>query len=131
MSRIAGSIYAALAAVVALFQFALAAGQPWGHLTMGGQFPGVLPASMRLAAVAQGLLLVAMGLVVLSRAGMMQRSSPAWLFWIVVALTALTTALNLVTPSAPERMLWGPVTGLMLVCTLVVGFGAQARRPES
>jgi len=118
-------IYAGLALIVMLFQFALALGQPWGHLTMGGQFPGVLPGAMRLAAVAQGLLLLAMALAVLARAGQLQVSLPGWAFWVAVAITAMTMVLNLITPSAPERLLWGPVTVAMLVSALVVAFAGR------
>lgn len=48
---IAAIIYAALMGLTILFQFALAAGMPWGEYSMGGKYPGKYPQRMRLAAV--------------------------------------------------------------------------------
>jgi hypothetical protein len=54
-----------LTLVVVAFQFALALGAPWGSYAMGGAFPGRFPPAMRLAAVAQAILLGLMAAVVL------------------------------------------------------------------
>lgn len=113
-------IYAALCAVVASFQLALVGGAPWGHLTQGGQSPGVLPPGPRAFAALSALLLVLMALAVLSAAGKAGLAWPRWTGWAALALTALTTALNWLTPSAPERLLWGPVTLVMLVAAVRV-----------
>ena len=97
--RLAAVIYLALTAVVVAFQLALAAGAPWGELTMGGAYPGRLPPQMRGVAVASAALLMGM-------AG-------------VVAYAALGVALNAATPSARERVLWLPVVIALAVCALV------------
>jgi len=120
-------IFGLLDAVVILFQLALAAGAPWGGVAMGGQFPGQLPAELRVAAVVQALLLAAFGLVVLARAGMLLprwRSFSRYAVWGVVAFSAIATALNLATPSTWERLIWAPVAIAMLVCSFLV---ARAR----
>lgn len=119
MAAVFAWAYAGLTLVIVLFQVALALGQPWGRLTMGGRFPGVLPSTMRLAAVGQGLLLLALALVVLASAGQIPLFLPGWTVWGVVAITAVTTVLNLITPSAPERRLWGPIAIALLISVLI------------
>lgn len=51
-------VFCTLVAVVVLFQLALAAGAPWGHLAMGGKFPGRLPPPLAMLASS---ILVALG----------------------------------------------------------------------
>jgi hypothetical protein len=115
--------YALLVFVVVLFQLALAAGVPWGEFAMGGRFRGRFPPAMRVAAVAQSLVLAALGAIVLTRAGL---ALPAWhalsrtLVWGVVAFGAVSVALNLATPSRRERMVWAPVAAAMLACSIAV-----------
>jgi hypothetical protein len=129
--KIAAIIYAVIASAVVVFQIALAAGAPWGAYAMGGASPGQFPPAMRIGAVIQALLISGMAIVVLARAGLIlsgwSRVSH-WLVWIVVALTALTFVLNLITPSAGERALWVPAILLLLICSLVV---ALSRSPAA
>ncbi|MEC9103835.1 MAG: hypothetical protein VX878_08475, partial [Pseudomonadota bacterium] len=66
MAVLGGLIFAALAVVVAGFQLGLAAGRPWGHLTMGGRYPGRLPLFMRFSALVFALLWLAMAWLVLA-----------------------------------------------------------------
>lgn len=115
--------YALLALVVVGFQLALAAGAPWGHLAMGGRYPGRFPARMRIAAGVQAVLLALFAVVVLGRAGAVSPAPPGGLFRVVVAVSALSAVLNLITPSIPERRLWGPIAVLMLVFVLRVAAG--------
>ena len=63
-------VFAALTAVVMLFQLALAVGAPWGEFAMGGAFPGVYPPAMRIAALVQMAVLGVVGLIVCVRAGL-------------------------------------------------------------
>ncbi len=119
----AAGLYLLLVGVLVLFQFALAAGAPWGHLAMGGKFPGRFPVGMRILSVVNAMIIAAMGWIVASRAGQftfMAYDFPAWVIWLVVAFGVLAMIANLATPSKPERALWGPVTVVMLLCTLVV-----------
>lgn len=121
--RFAAQVFTALLVVVCLFQLSLALGAPWGAYAMGGAFPGVLPAALRIAAVVQIGLLVLTGLVVLSRAGVLlsrwAKASRA-LCWVVVVLTGVGLFLNLITPSPLERMIWAPVAGLLFLASLRV-----------
>lgn len=123
---LAATIFGILITVVVLFQLALAAGMPWGHLAMGGRYPGVFPPAMRIAALVQIGVLALLVLIVLTRAQMI---FPAWYavsekaIWVVAAVSAISLVLNVMTPSKWERILWSPVALLMTVCSIVVALG--------
>ncbi len=112
-----------LASIVVCFQVALVLGAPWGRLTLGGRFSGRLPTRIRGVAAFSALLLVFFILIVLSRADV---ALPALLpmariaIWPVIAYSAIGVVLNSITKSRWERILWVPVTLLMLVCSLLV-----------
>lgn len=119
----AAMIYAVVSLGVVVFQVALAAGAPWGEYAMGGAFPGQFPPALRVTALVQAALLLAMAAVVLSRArlilpGWLRVSR--WLIWFVVAFAAVSFLLNLFTPSAGERALWAPAAFLLLVSSAIV-----------
>ncbi len=110
-------------AVVVLFQLALAIGMPWGHLAMGGKFPGRFPPKMRIAALVQGVILAFLGAVVLVRSGLLLpewSASARWLIWVVVAFSGLSVVLNVITPSKWERIIWVPVTVVLLITSIIV-----------
>ena len=123
--RIAAFLYAIITLAVVAFQIALAAGAPWGAFAMGGAFPGQFPPAMRIAAIIQAALLIGFALVVLAQTGIilpkLLRAS-RWLAWVVVAFSALSLILNLITPSAGERAIWAPVAFIMLISSGVVAF---------
>ena len=126
--RIAGIVYAAATAVVAAFQIALALGAPWGAYAMGGAFPGQFPPAMRVGALVQAGILLGFAGIVLARAGIALRTwerVSRWMIWVVVGFSALSLVLNLITPSAGERMLWAPVALVLLVCSLLVAIGKK------
>lgn len=116
----AAILYAALTLGVVAFQVALAAGAPWGHLTMGGRYDGELPAPMRVAAVVQAGFLALLAVVVLGTASIGWRAVPTWAIWVVVGVTAVSCVLNAITPSRAERRLWLPVTLVLLAAAIVV-----------
>lgn len=127
---IAAVIYALLTLIVVGFQLALALGAPWGAYSMGGAFPGSFPPAMRLAAVAQAILLGLMATVVLSRAGLVLpgwSQAAGWLTWAIVAFVAVSVVLNTITPSAGERRLWVPVTLVLLASSLTVALTGVSR----
>lgn len=110
-------------AVVA-FQLALAAGAPWGALTLGGKFPGRLPARMRPVPIVSAVLLLVFAGIVAARVGMLSGlaggDAVRWAIWGVVAYCALGVVANAATPSRNERRLWLPVVSLMLASSLIV-----------
>lgn len=126
-AAMAARVYCALVTMVMAFQFALAAGAPWGSLAMGGAYPGQFPPALRVAAVVQAFLLALFALVVAARARLLL---PRWhaasrrLVWVIVALSVVAVVLNAITPSAMERAIWLPVTLVMLVCSTVVARGS-------
>ncbi|KAA0254899.1 MAG: hypothetical protein EDM79_20745 [Chloroflexi bacterium] len=127
--RIAESVYVIVSIVVILFQFALAAGAPWGEFAMGGAYPGRFPPELRVAAVIQAIILALLALVVLARAGItLQKWSRTsrWLIWVVVAFSAISLVLNAITPSAGERAIWAPVALIMLTCSVLVAIRKDA-----
>ena len=76
---------------------------------MGGAFPGAYPPPMRAAALVQIGVLLAMALIVLSRAGLALPALGAVskvLVWGVVVLAGAAVVLNLITPSPMERLIW-------------------------
>ena len=123
--RIAAFLYAIITLAVVAFQIALAAGAPWGAFAMGGSFPGQFPPAMRIAAIIQAALLIGFALVVLARTSIILPKwlrASRWLAWVVVAFSALSLILNLITPSAGERAIWAPVAFIMLISSGVVAF---------
>ena len=119
----AAILFAAVTAGVVVFQFALAAGAPWGAYAMGGAFPGRFPPPMRVAAAVQGVVLGVVALIVLASAGVLDIALVAslpWLIWVVVALTAVAVVLNAISRSSGERRLWVPVSLVLLGTSLLV-----------
>lgn len=117
------NLYLLMTGIVVLFQLALAAGAPWGHLAMGGKYPGKFPVRIRLLSIFNATILLALGGVVAARAGLYLQGLSGlstWAVWIVVVFGSLAVVANLATPSKPERTLWGPVTIVMLICSVIV-----------
>lgn len=111
-------IFTGVVSVVVAFQLALACGAPWGHLAMGGRFPGRFPATLRVAAFLQAILLAFFAIIALSQARVV------WVqyydmadnaIWGVAVVSGLSLIMNLVTPSKWERVLWAPAAGVMLL----------------
>jgi hypothetical protein len=96
---------------------------------MGGSFPGVYPPGMRAGAVLQAVMILFVAAIVLARAGLIL---PTWsrisrrLIWVVVVFGAVSVVLNTITPSSGERLLWAPVSLVLLLCSLVVARGGAA-----
>ncbi len=96
------------------FQIALIVGAPWGRITHGGQRAGRLPLSGRIVAAVSIPIQAAMALSITSAADLWP-DWPAWAGWTALAIQSVITVLNWITPSRPERRLWGPITLTMLV----------------
>jgi hypothetical protein len=129
LHRSAALLYLVVSIGVVAFQLALAAGVPWGAYAMGGAYPGQFPLELRIAALGQAALLLGMATVVLVRAGLIGARrwlAARWLIWLVVAFAAVSLVLNLITPSAGERMIWAPVALLLLVSSIVVAITRPA-----
>jgi lipoprotein signal peptidase len=116
-------LFASVTLITVLFQFALAAGMPWGNLAMGGRYPGKFPPGMRVGAVIQAALLAFLAAIVLSNAGVAfpgLSTLSNLLIWVAVAISAISLVMNLITLSKWERILWAPVALVMMVSSLIV-----------
>lgn len=122
MTQIA-TLYAVICVAVIGFQIALIVGAPWGRITQGGQVDGPLPRRGRILAAVSIFILAFRALSVLSTAGMAV-DWPKWTVWVALAVQALSALANWITPSAPERRLWGPITTVMLLCAGYVALSA-------
>jgi hypothetical protein len=126
MGQTAPLVFVGLAGVVVLFQLAMILGAPWGHLTMGGRWPGRLPAQGRIAAGLSALLMGALAAVIAARGGLIAMALPGWAGWAVVGFMGLSVLMHVATPSAAERRLWLPVVVLMLAAALMTVTGGAA-----
>jgi hypothetical protein len=123
---ISAIVFSVLIGITILFQFALASGAPWGEYSMGGRFKGRYPPKMRVAAVFNAAVLAFIGVIVLSRAGLIL---PGWstfsrtAIWFVVGFAAISVILNSITKSVWERRIWLPVAAGMLITSLVLAVG--------
>jgi hypothetical protein len=106
-------VFAALSCAVVLFHLAVILGAPWGRLTMGGRWPGVLPGPARVLSGLSAALTVGMAVV-------LWRNDPVWAVWVVVGITVLSVIANAATPSQAERLVWLPVAIAMALSALSV-----------
>ena len=121
LEQMAAILYALIIALVVFFQVCLIFGAPWGQITQGGRFEGPLPVGGRVVATLSVPTLIFMGASITSAAGLM----PNWADWTAyaaIAVQALSTTLNWITPSQKERFLWGPITSIMLLLAAYVVF---------
>lgn len=122
-ATVSASIFCFFTTIIVVLQLALALGAPWGGFAMGGKYPEGFPPKMRVAALVQLLLLLFVALIVLIRAGLVlgeyleiARSA----VWFVVALLAVSSILNIITPSKKERMVGGPIAIILLITSVLV-----------
>ena len=112
--EIAAAGYASTVLVVIFWQICLIGGAPWGHLTQGGSHIGALPRSGGIVAAVSIPILVFMAAGISSVGNLYPYWAP-WTGLVAVAAQTLVTVLNWITPSKPERLLWAPITSLMLL----------------
>ena len=121
LEQMAAILYALIIALVVLFQLCLIFGAPWGQITQGGRYEGPLPVGGRVVATLSVPTLIFMAASIISAAGLV----PNWADWTAyaaIAVQALSTTLNWITPSQKERFLWGPITSIMLLLAAYVVF---------
>ena len=124
MAAAGAILFTVAASAVILLHVALLLGAPIGDMTIGGQHPGTLPASARLASAAQAALVVVLAWIVLGAAGLVQGPGiGAWGIWLAVAVSAVSSVLNTITPSRRERAFGMPATFALLAGSLAVALG--------
>lgn len=121
LEQIAAILYAVNVTIVVFFQFCLIFGAPWGRLTQGGHNEGPLTFAGRVIAALSIPALIFMGASITSAAGLIPHWA-GWTAYVAIAVQALSTTLNWITPSQKERRLWEPITSVMLFLTAYVVF---------
>ena len=123
MITVAAVVAYVLLAGLAVFQVALAAGAPLGHLAWGGKHP-VLPRGLRVAS-AVSVLVYALFAWLISRAvayatdvGDDVTDYP--LIWVLTAYFGLGIVANAISRSIPERLVMTPVAALLFASSLVI-----------
>lgn len=122
--RVAG-IAVAMLGVVVIFQLLVMFGAPWGEYTQGGGTSGSLTTSGRAIAALSVVVLCAMALGILARAGRgpMRNHNPrivTVIAWFATVYSGLAIVVNLATPSQVERMIWAPFSIVMFVLIVIV-----------
>ncbi|MFS0703698.1 hypothetical protein AB6N23_04175 [Cellulomonas sp. 179-A 9B4 NHS] len=112
--RRAGRAAAALLTGVAGFQLAMAAGAPWGAVAYGGGHPGVLPDELRVTSAVAVPVYATLAAVAAGVGGPRLRRA---VLRGTTALLVVGCAVNLASPSLPERLIWVPVSAAAAVLT--------------
>jgi hypothetical protein len=123
---IAATLFCVLMAALAVFQAALIAGAPLGHLAWGGQ-DRVLPVQKRLGSA------ISIGLYVVFAVLVLQRAELAGVLpwpgvvdvavWVLVGYFALGIVLNAISRSRPERWTMAPLCAVLAVLAVIVALG--------
>ena len=114
-------LFLALTGLVIGYHLCLILGAPWGRLTAGGHWPGVLPLAGRALSVASIAILLLVARVVAEAAGLVRARLPGWSGRAALIWLSLGAVMNALTPSAAERALWLPVILVMLACAWAAG----------
>jgi hypothetical protein len=129
--RLSARAAAAFCLAFAIFQAALALGAPYGQVVWGGATP-VLSSGLRVASAGACVYLLAIGALMLGRAGDWGRTWPRWVFLaaniLLAVQLALNTAANLAAKTGTER--YGMGAASLLGCLLCL-LALIARRPSA
>lgn len=119
---LAATAFAGVLLLLGLFQVALAAGAPLGHLAWGGQHR-VLSPPLRIGSLVSILLYALMAMVVLSKAAVVHIIPDGVATigtWAVSAYCLVGIAMNALSRSKPERIAMVPVATLLFLLSLPV-----------
>jgi hypothetical protein len=112
---------------LALFQFALAAGAPWGQAAWGGG-DSHLSAAQRGASAVAAVVYVAAALIVLGRAGIWgtrgKRLIFHWGTWSLAVFMAIGAVPNFISQSRWENFIFGPLALVLAALCIVVARSA-------
>jgi len=118
-----GNLATVLFAIVIVLQILLAAGILPITMAWGGR-QSVLTPGVRLASLGAVVILASFAYVIRRRAGLLGESPPSTLIkvlsWVVTAYMVLNTVLNLTSPSLAEKLVFGPITILLVISCLLV-----------
>ena len=117
-------------AALAIFQFALVLGAPWGRLAWGGQHR-VLPARLRIGSAVAIVIYALIVVIALDRLGAIDVFPELFAtiaMWVVFGYFVLGILANAASRSKPERYVMVPVTIVLAVLSffIAMGYGAVA-----
>lgn len=125
LPHVAAVVATVLLLVLVGFQIGLATGRVSGRMAWGGVHE-TLPVALRRASAFSALLLVAVGWILLERAGILgllpDPSIAETGAWAVVLLFLLSSVGNLASSSRPERRFGIPMTAALLILSFVVAY---------
>ena len=129
--RIAGNAATALYALTIILQLLLAFGILPITMAWGGREP-VLTTNLRIASLASAALLLFFIYVIRRRAGLVRDASITpiikVLSWLVAAFSALNFLGILASLSSGEKILFGPISFLLLVACILVSLSKSAQQ---
>ena len=129
--RIAGNAATALYALTIILQLLLAFGILPITMAWGGREP-VLTTNLRIASLASAALLLFFIYVIRRRAGLVRDASITpiikVLSWLVTAFSALNFLGILASLSNGEKILFGPISFLLLVACILVALSKSAQQ---
>ena len=119
---VAAVVACALLAGLAVFQVAVAAGAPLGHLAWGGKHR-VLPTGLRIASAISVLLYAGIASLIWWAADSASEAgdpSNSVAIWVLTAYFGIGILMNAASRSRPERFVMTPVVLVLTVCCLVI-----------
>jgi hypothetical protein len=129
--RIAGNAATALYAITIILQLLLAFGILPITMAWGGREP-VLTTNLRIASLASAALLLFFIYVIRRRAGLVRDASITpiikVLSWLVTAFSALNFLGILASLSSGEKILFGPISFLLLVACILVSLAKSEQQ---
>jgi hypothetical protein len=129
--RIAGNAATVLYALTMILQLLLAAGILPITMAWGGREP-VLTTNLRIASLASAALLLFFIYVIRRRAGLVRDASITpiikVLSWLVAAFSALNFLGILASLSSGEKILFGPISFLLLVACILVSLSKSEQQ---
>ena len=130
-SRIAGNAATVLYAITILLQLLLASGILPITMAWGGREP-VLTTNLRIASLASAALLLFFIYVIRRRAGLVRDASITLIIkilsWLITAFSALNFLGILVSLSSGEKILFGPISFLLLVACILVSLSKSGQQ---
>ncbi len=109
--------------VIAAFQLLLAAGAPLGRAAWGGR-SAVLPDNLRRSSAVAVVIWLLAAVLILGRGGVLAIPVPrevlVWGAWILVALSAVGSLVNIASSSPWERFGWAPLAAALAILSAIV-----------
>jgi len=119
-------IAAAVLFALSVLQILVAIGEPYGAFVYGGQHR-ILPQSLRIMSAVTVVLYISFATVLFARAGILPGQDAPFIraaTWVLFAFSALSIAINAVSPSRPERLTATPASAILSITILALALAA-------